>query len=601
MESPSLQSTTDTPKKKKKSRKSKTYISPSPDPEADDAASSPHQEDDQSREKKRKRNSESGQQKNKNKNKNPENGTEEEEPINSAEYEQTTAESEHVSKKPRVLAENGSEDASENALESVKEELAEDVDLTKKGKPKKPRGPRIGGKNGQRVGFYTKDEVQLLESFKVNFCNEHSLTDHKQFDTMVQHSERAPVIDQTNSKLSKEDWPGPDGLKKEEFWAEILAVLPQRDERSLKRFMRRHFQDSTQKPHEWTPEQDEELVNLMTLHPGKFAYVGRMLGRSDDDVTQRWYNQLMHRDKMRRGKWNEEELRSLLDAIQEIWNKVYANEGDVAGKDMYELADKHLSWNTISNSMGNVRTRQQCSDKWRKVRKAVEGMRAAGNPDAQFDPVASVNKPTRWSMGGSVTPKSQAMVMEDDEEEDVDMKEDQLPTASNGLGITEGTPGLPLPSETGSDEPGEASGSEPASPSGDVPSSSSSLENDEASSSKKKRKQTDEEHESETKEERKARRKEEREKRKTSDQLVAAIAGAHDAPDSSQKKKKKKSKKSMDAAEAEAEDEVADTPQSNTKNAHRSSDANGASDDEEPATESPTKKKKSKKSKSLEA
>ncbi|KAJ5703478.1 hypothetical protein N7493_011867 [Penicillium malachiteum] len=620
-QSPTLQSPTDSPRKrkKKKSRKSKNRVSSSPDPDSNDMESSPPPGEDQSREKKRKRNSEPGQKKQKKdkheKGENGENGDDRDEsPTDDVKVEASQAEPElPASKKPRTSAANGIDDTlDDDALESDSSPETEELGLTKKGKPKKLRGSRIGGKNNMRVGFYIKEEVQKLEAFKVQFCNFHNISDHKIFDAMVQHSER-----------DESDWPCPaDVCTKTDFWSEIYALIPDRDRRSLYRFMRRHFQDSAQKPHEWTAEQDVELVQLMTLHPGKWAYVAKLLGRSDDDVTQRWKNQLEHRGKMNRGKWNEEELRGLLDNVQEIWNKVYATEGDTAGKDMYEISEKHLRWGVISDALGNVRSRQQCADKWRKVRKSVENMRAAGNPDAQFDPVASVNKPTRWSVGGSATPKSQIVVYgEDDDDEEADInkiegEQDQLnasetPAVNNGLGIFTGaseTLTQPPISEPDSDAYGE-----PASPSIHAPNSpppqTSQPDNGEAGSPMNEdSSETDED--TETKEERKARermerRKQERKERKERDRVASAVAEAAEtinSPESGKKQKKsKRSKKSLDPAIAEVfadeDDPTSISPQKKKKKKDRMpiGDVSAAIEDEASA-ESPKKKKKSKKS-----
>ncbi|KAJ6020619.1 hypothetical protein N7540_006123 [Penicillium herquei] len=590
--------------------------------------SSPPPGEEQSREKKRKRNSEPGQKKQKKhthgKGENGENGENgddhDESPMDNMKLESSQAEPElPASKKPRTSAANGIDDTldDDDDLESNSSPETEELGLTKKGKPKKLRGSRIGGKNNLRVGFYIKEEVQKLEAFKVHFCNFHNITDHKVFDAMVQHSER-----------DESDWPCPaDVCTKTDFWSEIYALIPDRDRRSLYRFMRRHFQDSAQKPHEWTADQDVELVQLMTLHPGKWAYVAKLLGRSDDDVTQRWKNQLEHRGKMNRGKWNEEELRGLLDTVQEIWNKVYATEGDTAGKDMYEISEKHLRWGIVSDALGNVRSRQQCADKWRKVRKSVENMRAAGNPDAQFDPVASVNKPTRWSVGGSATPKSQIVVYgeDDDDEDDADInkiegEQDQLnatetPAVNNGLGIFTGASETllqPPISESNSDAESDAYG-EPASPPIHAPNSpphqSSQLDHGEAGSPMNED-SSDSDEDTEAKEERKARekkerRKQERKERKERDRVasaVAEIAESVESPKSSKKQKNhKKSRKSFDPATAEViaveEDPTSTSPQRKKKKKDRMSmgDVSAAIEDEASA-ESPKKKKKSKKS-----
>ena len=169
-----------------------------------------------------------------------------------------------------------------------------------------------------KIGFYTPEEVQKLETFKIDFCTMHGLS-ASTFDEMIQHSGRRgggdfPVVADVTSKV--------------DFWNEIYGLLPDRDRRSVYRFMRRHFQASTQKAHEWTDEQDDELVDLIDEHGPKWSYIGKLLGRSDDDVTQRWKNKLEHRNTMNQGSWSAEETRAFFDVICLLYTSDAADEMD---------------------------------------------------------------------------------------------------------------------------------------------------------------------------------------------------------------------------------------------------------------------------------
>lgn len=292
-------------------------------------------------------------------------------------------------------------------------------ELNSKGQPKKQRGSRPGGKHNLKVGFFEPGEIEKLEKFKLDFCNNHGLSG-QQFDTMVQHSERGGA-----------EFPCPsDVTSKSEFWSDIYRTIPDRDTRSVYRFMRRHFQVTTQKPHEWTDEQDEELVQLHAEHGPKWVFIARLLGRSDDDVTQRWKNKLEHRHTMRRGPWSEDELRAFMEALQQAWQgyKQMLHEG--AGNDVYEMDEKLVAWGAISNAMKNVRSRQQCADKWRKVRKAVLARRRDGFPDAVFDYTKAAKRSTRPT-GKSGSAKSKEFVEEDDDGDDEgNVGVDSLPTSA---------------------------------------------------------------------------------------------------------------------------------------------------------------------------
>ncbi|GFF36496.1 hypothetical protein IFM58399_04572 [Aspergillus lentulus] len=235
------------------------------------------------------------------------------------------------------------------------------------------RGPRRG-KTDKMIGFFAPSEVSALETFKLQFCNQHAISSER-FDRMVQHVDRR----------KDSGWPCDEIIKKPDFWQQIYDVLPSRDRRSVYRFMRRHFQDSTQKPHHWTHEQDDELIDLVGRYGPRFAHIAKILGRVEDDVVQRWKNRLEHRSTMRRGAWSEEEVRGLLDALQTSWNNLKKDGQDV-GRDIYEMDEGLVSWGTVSNKLQNCRSRQQCADKWRKIRRKIMGQRSTGNQNAVYDP-----------------------------------------------------------------------------------------------------------------------------------------------------------------------------------------------------------------------
>ncbi|KAJ9488484.1 hypothetical protein VN97_g4830 [Penicillium thymicola] len=279
---------------------------------------------------------------------------------------------------------------------------------TTRGRAKGVRGSRTREKDNLRIGFYTPEEVRKIEAYKLNFCTVHGIASAK-FDEMVQHSERG----------ANGEFPVSSGvISKSDFWDEIYALVPDRDRRSVYRFMRRHFQTSAQKAHDWSKEQDDELIELHAKHGPKWTYIGKLIGRSDDDVTQRWKNKLEHQGTMNQGAWAEEETRIFLDAVESTWNTMKPMLADKAGNDMYELDERLIVWGNISKEMRHMRSRQQCADKWRKVVKTVMTMRANGNPGAVFDPKLAAKKSANWNLRLEAQRKSSQFVNEDSDDDE---------------------------------------------------------------------------------------------------------------------------------------------------------------------------------------
>ncbi|KAJ5130575.1 uncharacterized protein N7515_006614 [Penicillium bovifimosum] len=282
------------------------------------------------------------------------------------------------------------------------------------------RGSRTREKDNMRIGFYTQDEVEKIESFKVNFCTMHGISGSL-FDEMVQHSERGVFGEfPVSSEI----------ISKNDFWDEIYGLLPDRDRRSVYRFMRRHFQASAQKAHEWTKEQDQELIELHAKHGPKWSYIGKLIGRSDDDVTQRWRNKLEHQDTMNQGAWSEEESRLFLDAVESSWHTMKPMLGDEAGKDFYEMNERMILWGNISKAMGYTRSRQQCADKWRKIVRQVMIMRANGQPGAVYDPKQASKKTANWNTRLEEERKSTRFVTDDSDSEGGEVAEAKKATSS---------------------------------------------------------------------------------------------------------------------------------------------------------------------------
>ena len=254
-----------------------------------------------------------------------------------------------------------------------------------------PKKGKHGAAHGQ-VGHFGKHESKTMEKFKKDFCRTHSISDEL-FNQMVQHSDR-----------DKEPFPC-DTVEKKDMWKHIYETLPSRDRRSVYRFMRRHFGSTSQRPHDWTPAQDKELIRLHQEFGPKWTTIAKLIERTDDDVSQRWKNQLQHQSTMNRGPWSEAEVQELQRTLQDVWNaKQASGQLDGLGRDIYEMDDTIIPWGQVSDRLNHCRSRQQCGDKWRKVRRRVSSLRESGNPNAIYD-LSAETRYRNWSEARGSDPK----------------------------------------------------------------------------------------------------------------------------------------------------------------------------------------------------
>jgi hypothetical protein len=442
------------------------------------------------------------------------------------------------------------------------------------GRSKGVRGSRTREKDSLKIGFYTPDEVRKIEAYKVNFCTVHGISSVK-FDEMVQHSERGE-----NGEFPVSS----DVISKSDFWNEIYALVPDRDRRSVYRFMRRHFQASAQKAHDWSKEQDDELIELHAKHGPKWTFIGKLIGRSDDDVTQRWKNKLEHQGTMNQGAWSEEETKIFLDAVESTWLTMKPMLAGKAGKDMYELDERLIVWGNISKEMGHMRSRQQCADKWRKIVRQVMTLRANGQPGAVFDPKLAAKRSAHWNMRLEAQRKSSQFVNEDSDDDEA------TKTSTTNLNVNNEAAPSPVASGNDNAEPDHEAQPEEAEP--ELPGSSPK-----AKKSKSKRKHEEDPASSlareapsspaaskKSKEEKKREKKERREKERQEKERQEQIEREVQEDKAARKESKRKRKEEKRRKRLEEEERLA-------------AEANKTSSSDADAL--PKKKKKSKKQKQV--
>ncbi|KAH8692978.1 hypothetical protein BGW36DRAFT_430718 [Talaromyces proteolyticus] len=274
--------------------------------------------------------------------------------------------------------------------------------------PSKPapdhfRPGHVSTQNTKRTGWFSPEETALLEAHKIDFCRSHSV-DFEIFNQCVHASNK----DKENLFKLR-----PEFGTHNEFWKGVWAIIPDRDRRSVLRFMRRHFQvGDGNRP--WTNSEDNRLVRLHDKHGPKWSVISKEMERTQDDVVQRWKNKVEHRSTMITGLWNFAEMEELVRAVRKV-RDILAQEGYTDIEDLYDMDEKHISWGAVSDALNNKRSRQQCADKWRKIKTKVFNYRQTGKRHATFydvyEPDGHVwSKPDETGKSSKRAPKSQAVI-----------------------------------------------------------------------------------------------------------------------------------------------------------------------------------------------
>lgn len=250
---------------------------------------------------------------------------------------------------------------------------------TNRGKHLPPgfRPGHVSSKNEKRTGLFSPEEIELLEQYKLSFCNYYHITGDT-FDDSVQSAQTSK-----NGIFLQESPP----IKYKDFWKAIYDTIPDRDQKSVNRFCRRHFSNAY-KPHQWTKADDDELERLHSIYGTKWANIARDMERTYDDVVQRWRNKVELRHTMKLGPWDDDEIYKLIECLEATRQQNLKNGSteEEIGKDIYELPDGCISWGEICNRFQGTRSRQQLADKWRKVKRIVLERRQEGYENAVWEP-----------------------------------------------------------------------------------------------------------------------------------------------------------------------------------------------------------------------
>ncbi|TGO43205.1 hypothetical protein BHYA_0002g00090 [Botrytis hyacinthi] len=159
-----------------------------------------------------------------------------------------------------------------------------------------------------------------------------------------------------------------DGKK---FWDFMTEEVPDVAKRNLQSWCRRNFHNYAARG-VWTPEQDEELMELFKTMPKKWSLIGAQLNRLPDDCRDRWRNYLSVTN-LELGPWKLEEEHQLKDAVKKCIDLVREDrrrEGlltpEEENDDTYHEHD--ISWMKVSELMDLSRSHLQCYRKWKSIK-----------------------------------------------------------------------------------------------------------------------------------------------------------------------------------------------------------------------------------------
>ncbi|KAK1783253.1 hypothetical protein QBC45DRAFT_316661 [Copromyces sp. CBS 386.78] len=194
--------------------------------------------------------------------------------------------------------------------------------------------------------------------------------------------------------------------KNRELWGFVVDACPNRPRRKLVNYCRQNFHNFPARG-SWTKEQDEQLESMLKIHGQKWTLIGGLINRFPDDVRDRYRNYLACGGKNRKDYWSEEEEERFLKVVAEAIDRIKSSMAKDKKKSDDESPESLINWQQISTAMNHTRTRLQCLQKWKTLRKneALPDSIMVKLPDGESSRLDKARKDLR-----KITPQDKALL-----------------------------------------------------------------------------------------------------------------------------------------------------------------------------------------------
>ena len=210
----------------------------------------------------------------------------------------------------------------------------------------------------RKGGMFTASEIAQLHHFRDNYCAEHSMS-HSRFAT-----DRIHANAHNNPTLSG-------------FWTELAAVLPYRHRTAIQKCCRRQFHPY-EKRGSWTKDEDRMLREAVELKGRSWVAVGQICERLPEDCRDRYRNYICNAEVKNERGWTDQEIKELCQAVGECIYLLRADkrkmqelgiESETDAEDPFGGDEmKYVNWQIVSERMNGVRSRIQCSYKFKALK-----------------------------------------------------------------------------------------------------------------------------------------------------------------------------------------------------------------------------------------
>ncbi|KAL7956532.1 hypothetical protein V8C34DRAFT_288588 [Trichoderma compactum] len=175
------------------------------------------------------------------------------------------------------------------------------------------------------------------------------------------------------------------------LWYRLFEVCPDRKRQKVINVARKKYHNFVARG-TWTPEQDEELSQLIVVHGNKWSEIAGLINRHPEDVRDRYRNYIVCGPYQRKDVWSEEEEQLLAQVVEEAMEAIEEIRKDPKNPYHTKNIEDILDWQDISKNMERKRSRLQCLTKWKAMQNRLSGKKKDKKSASEKKPASRKKK-----------------------------------------------------------------------------------------------------------------------------------------------------------------------------------------------------------------
>ncbi|KAL6803933.1 hypothetical protein J3E68DRAFT_391950 [Trichoderma sp. SZMC 28012] len=178
------------------------------------------------------------------------------------------------------------------------------------------------------------------------------------------------------------------------LWYRLFEVCPDRKRQKVINVARKKYHNFVARG-TWTPEQDEELSQLIAVHGNKWSEIAGLINRHPEDVRDRYRNYIVCGPYQRKDVWSEEEEQLLSQVVEEAVEAIEEFRKEHPNNPIYKKnIEDIIDWQDISKNMERKRSRLQCITKWKAMQNRLSGKKKDKKSASEKKPASEKKKRT---------------------------------------------------------------------------------------------------------------------------------------------------------------------------------------------------------------